>query len=82
MFDRVLGSISVQNLSQMGAVLVDEQAEVDLCGFAIAFDRLAKASTFVFNANSSDFVSEVSCSLSSLSLLFKFVTNAMRNSDP
>ena len=45
---------------------MDELAEVDLRGFALAVDRLAKASTFVFNANSSDFVSEVSCSLSSL----------------
>ena len=43
-------------------VLVDEQAEVRLRGVAFAFDRLAKASTFVFNANSSDFISEVSCS--------------------
>ena len=49
---------------------MDEQAEVDLRGFALAFDRLAKASTFVFNA-----VSEVSCSLSSYSLSIKSVTN-------
>ena len=40
-----------------------------------AFDRLAKASSFVFNANSSGFVSEVSCSLSSYSLSIKSVTN-------
>ena len=51
----------------MGTVLVDGQAEVRLRGFALAFDRLAKASTFVFNANSSNFISEVSCSLSSSS---------------
>ena len=35
----------------IGTVLVDEQAEVRLRGFASAFDRLAKASTFVFNEN-------------------------------
>ena len=63
----------------MGEVLVDEQAEADLRGFASAFDRLANASTFVFNANSSDFVSEVSCSLSSYSLLsIKSVTNLFK----
>ena len=46
------GSISVQDLSMTGLVLVDEQARVRLRGFALAFDRLAKASTFVFNAKS------------------------------
>ena len=44
------GSISVQVLSQIGTVFVDELAEIRLCGFALAFDRLAKASTFNFNA--------------------------------
>ena len=34
----------------MGTVLVDELAGVRLYGLALAFDRLAKASTFVFNA--------------------------------
>ena len=29
-------------------------AEIRLCGFALAFDRLAKARAFVFNANSSN----------------------------
>ena len=67
--------MSVQDLSRISTVLVDEQAEVDLRGFALAFDRFAKANTFVFNANSSDFVSEVSCSLSSYSFSIKFVTN-------
>ena len=33
----------------MGTVFVDDVAEVRLRGFALAFDRLAKASTFVFN---------------------------------
>ena len=33
----------------MGTVFVDELAEVRLCGFASAIDRLAKASTFFFN---------------------------------
>ena len=60
----------------VGTVLVDEQATVRLRGFALAFDRLAKASTFVFNANSSDFISEISCSsASSYSLSIKSVTN-------
>ena len=70
------GSISVQVLSPMGIVLVDELAERRLCGFTLAFDRLAKASTFVFNAQSSDCISEVSCSLLSFSLLsLNSVTN-------
>ena len=43
------GSISVQVLSPTGTVLVDELAEIRLRGFALAFDQLAKASTFVFN---------------------------------
>ena len=34
----------------MGKVLVDELARVRLCGFALAFDRLAKARAFDFNA--------------------------------
>ena len=45
----------------MGTVLVDEQAGVRLRGFALALDRLA-------NENTSVFVVEVSCSLSSYSL--------------
>ena len=69
------GSIQVHILSQIGTVLVDEQAEVRLRGFALAFDRLAKASTFFFNAKSSNCISEVSCSLSSYSLSIKSVTN-------
>ena len=52
-----------------------KQAEVCRRGFVLVFDRLAKASTFVFNAHSSDFVSDVSCSLSSYSLSIKSVTN-------
>ena len=47
--------------------------------FALAFDRLAKASTFVFNAQSSNCISELSCSLSSSSLLLlKSVTNLFK----
>ena len=57
-------------------IVVDEQAEVRLRGFALAFDRLAKASTFVLNAKSSNCISEVSCSLSSL--LLKSVTNLFK----
>ena len=38
-------------------VLVDEQVVDGLLGFALAVDRLAKANTSVFNANTSVFVS-------------------------
>ena len=71
-------SISIHIISQIGTILADEQAEVGLLGFALAFDRLAKASTFVFNANSSDFVSELSCSSSSHSLSIKSVTKLFK----
>ena len=73
--EKVSGSISVQDLSPIGTVLVDEQVVEGLVGFAFAFDRLAKANTSVFNANTSVFVSEVSCSLSSYFLSIKSVTN-------
>ena len=49
-----------------------------LLGFALALDRLA-------NANTSVFVSEVSCSLSSYSLVDQVcdqLVQSMRNSDP
>ena len=65
-------------LPQKSKVFVDELAEIRLCGFALAFDRLAKARAFDFNAQSSNCISEVSCSLSSCSLLFKFVTNLFK----
>ena len=58
---------------------MDGLAGVRLRGLAVAFDRLAKAGIFVFNATSSNCISEVPCSLSSSSLLLK---SAMRNSDP
>ena len=48
------GSTSVQVLSQIGKVLVDELAESLLCGSALAFDRLAKSPAFNFNAFSSN----------------------------
>ena len=54
--DKDSGSISLQDLSPIGTVLVDDLAGVRLLGFALAFDRLVKASTFVFNA-------KFSCSL-------------------
>ena len=53
----------------IGTVFVDEVAEIRLRGFALAFDRLAKASTFVFNAKSSNCIEDVSCSLLSFPLL-------------
>ena len=65
----------------MCKVFVDELAEVRLRGFALAFDRLAKASSFVFNAKSSNCISEVSCSLLSSSLLLlKSVTSSREKS--
>ena len=69
---------SVQVLSPLGKVFVDELADSRLCGFALALDRLAKSLAFNLNAYSSDCVSEVSCSLSSWSLMFKFVTNLFK----
>ena len=50
-----------------------------LCGFALAFDRLAKARAFDFNAKLSNCISEVSCSLLSFPLLLlKSVTNLFK----
>ena len=46
--------------------------------FALAFGRLAKANTFVFNAKLSNCISEVSCSLLSYFLLLKSVTNLFK----
>ena len=66
-------STSVQILSPKGFVLVDEPAESLLCGFALAFDRLAKSLAFTHNAYSSNCTSKVSCSL-----LFKFMTNLFK----
>ena len=71
--DGAPGSTSVHLLSPRGKVLVDEQAQVGLRGFAFAFDRLAKVNTSVFNAGSSVFVTEISCLLSSCSLSIKSV---------
>ena len=65
--------LSVQVLSPIGIVPVDGPASSRLRGFALAFDRLAKALAFNFNAYSSNCFSEVSCSL-----LFKFVTNLFK----
>ena len=62
--------MSVHFLSPMGMVFVDKLAGARLCGFALAFDRLAKARAFDFYAHSSNCTSDFSCSL-----LFKFVTN-------
>ena len=41
---------------------MDEPAGSLLCGFAFAFDRLAKSPAFNLNAHSSNCISEVSCS--------------------
>ena len=63
--------MSIHILSRTGTVLVDEQAVEGLRGFALALYRLV-------NANTSVFVVEVSCSLSSYSLSIKSVTNLFR----
>ena len=66
----------------MGKVLVGGLAQVRLCGFALAFDRLAKARAFDFNAKLSNCISEVSCSLLSFSLLLlNSVTNLFKPSE-
>ena len=61
---------------------VDELAESRLCGFALAFDRLAKSLAFNFNAYSSNCISEVSCSLLFVVQNCDQFIQAMRNSDP
>ena len=71
-FDWALGSISIHFLSRMGIVLEDEQEVEGLLGFASALDRLAIANTSVF-------VVEVSCSMSSYFLMIKSVTNLFRS---
>ena len=48
---------------------MEELSDSRLCGFALAFVRLAKARGFDFNAQSSNCVSDVS---------FKFVTNLFK----
>ena len=76
---RLANKFLAQHQSTLGTVFVDELAGVRLCGFALASDRLAKANTFVFNAKSSNCISEVSCSLSSSSLLLlKSVTSLFK----
>ena len=67
------GSTSVHVLFQIGVCLGEEPAGSLLCGFALASDRLAKARAFDFDAQSSNCISDVSCSL-----LFKFVTNLFK----
>ena len=70
----------------MGTVLVDEQAEIRLRGLDLAFDRLEKASTFVFNANSSNELHFRGFLLVVVVLFVDQVRDqliqAMRNSDP
>ena len=57
---------------------MDELAEVRLCDFALAFDRLAKARAFDFNAQSSNCISEVLL----VARVRDQLIQAMRNSDP
>ena len=47
--------------SPVSIVLVEELAESRLCGFAVAFVRLAKSLAFNLTAYSSNCISEVSC---------------------
>ena len=56
-------STSVQVLSPIGIVLVDELADSRPCGFATAFDRLVKSLALNLNAFSSNCTSEVSTNL-------------------
>ena len=49
--------MSVQVLTPIGKVLVDELAESRLGGFSLAFDRLAKSPAFNFNAYSLNCIS-------------------------
>ena len=51
-------NISPYSFTNRSSFFVDEQAEVGLRGFALPFDRLAKANTSVFNASASVFVSD------------------------
>ena len=69
----LLVQTSVQILSLIGIVLVEESAGSRHCDFALAFDRLAKSIAFNRNAYSSNCTSEVSCLL-----LFTFVTNLFK----
>ena len=64
--------------SPMGTVLVDELAELRPRGFALAFVRHAKSVAFYLSAESSNCISEFSCSLSPCSSLLKFVTNLLK----
>ena len=70
----------------MGTVFVDELAEVRLRGFALAFDRLAKASAFVLQRKIIElhfrgFLLVVVVLLVVAQVRDQFV-QAMRNSDP
>ena len=64
------GSMSIQLLVSMGTILGEESAFFLLCDFAFAFDRHAKAFALNFIAYSSSWSSGTS-----VSLLFKFITN-------
>ena len=69
----------LKNCVSDSPILVDQQEGVRFRGFALAFDRVAKASTFVFNAKSSNCTSKVTCSLLSFSLLLlESVTNLFK----
>ena len=56
------GSTSVQLLFPTGNVLVEGPAGSHLCGFVLAFDRLAKSFASNFNAYSPSCTSGISCS--------------------
>ena len=79
------GSTSVQVLSPTGKNLVDDLAESRNCGFALAFDRLAKSPAFNFNAySSSNCISgfPARCCLGLVVQVRDQFIPAMRNSDP
>ena len=77
--------MSVQYLSLIGAVLVDEQARVCLCGFVQAFDRLAKGKCIrfqrkIFDLHLRGFLLVVVVLL--VAQVRDQLSQAMRNSDP
>ena len=77
------GSISVHVLSRISTVLVDEQTEKCLLGFALAFDRLVRASKFVFIANSPDiFSARCRRPLLFIDQIRDQLIQSMRSSDP
>ena len=85
--NKTSGSTSVHFLSPMGKVFVDGLARIRLCGCALAFDLLAKAGAFDFNAKLSNCILKV-CFLLVVVVLLHVAQvrdqlfQVMRNYDP